>query len=39
MKVYQALWEDPNSARAFLACPIARRELWLKVKFSNKFLV
>ena len=36
MKVYQALSADPNSARAFLACPAARRELWLKVKFGNE---
>jgi len=38
MKVYQALSADPNSARAFFACPVARRELWLKVKFGNEFL-
>jgi len=38
MKVYQAFLADPNSARAFLAYPVARRELWLKVKFSNEFL-
>ncbi|KAJ8428470.1 hypothetical protein Cgig2_017260 [Carnegiea gigantea] len=38
MKVYQALSADLNSARAFPACPVARHELWLKVKFGNEFL-
>ncbi|KAJ8440139.1 hypothetical protein Cgig2_003464 [Carnegiea gigantea] len=37
MKVYQTLSADPNSARAFLTCPVARLELWLKVKFGNEF--
>lgn len=35
MKVYQRLSNEPNSARAFLACPVARRGLWLKVKFDG----
>jgi len=37
MKVYQALSADPNSSRTFLACLVARHELWLKVKFGNEF--
>jgi len=34
MNVYQALSADPTLARAFLTYPVARRELWLKVKFA-----
>ena len=33
MKAYQALTGDVSVARAFLACPIDRRKLWLSVKF------
>ena len=33
MKAYQAFIDDLSVARAFLACPIDRRKLWLSVKF------
>ncbi|XP_019075424.1 uncharacterized protein LOC109122610 [Vitis vinifera] len=37
MKAYQALTGDVSAARAFLACPIDRRKLWLSVKFGPTF--
>ncbi|WJZ90869.1 hypothetical protein VitviT2T_009985 [Vitis vinifera] len=37
MKAYQALIGDVSAARAFLACPIDRRKLWLSVKFGPTF--
>ena len=37
MKAYRALIGDVSVARAFLACPIDRRKLWLSVKFGPTF--
>ncbi|XP_059591582.1 uncharacterized protein At2g29880 isoform X2 [Vitis vinifera] len=37
IKAYQALTGDVSAARAFLACPIDRRKLWLSVKFGPTF--
>ena len=37
MKAYQALIGDVSAARAFLACPIDRRKLWMSVKFGLTF--
>ena len=37
MKAYQALTSDVSATRAFLACPIDRRKLWLSVKFGPTF--
>ena len=37
MKAYQALTGDVSATRAFLACPIDWRKLWLSVKFGPTF--
>ena len=39
MKAYQALTSDMSATRAFLACAIYRRKLWLSVKFGPTFFV
>jgi len=37
-KLYQAFLINLNLTRTFLACLVARSELWLKVKFGIDFL-
>ena len=39
MKAYQALTSDVSATRAFLACAIDRRKLWLSVKFGPTFFM
>ena len=39
MKAYQAFIGDLSVARAFLACLIDRRKLWLSVKFGPTFFM